>query len=207
MVPSEMGVDFALVNFEGVNSAAEAFAAARGRSGASARWAREVGFVEHHDNGHLVLRGDFAGHYVDVDEALHTSGRGTAEGGIVGAVIGTLLAGPLGLAVGSVTGGILGSQLGTPSETDPEPEPLAERLRAAVRPPGSAIVLIADAADVDEMIAALGGSGAGRQMTRRSLTPEEAAEVQASLAASPAASAGPSLKGEEAVEASEAGPA
>lgn len=199
-----MELDFALLSFAGVNAAAEAFAAARGRSTAPARWTSEVGFVEHHENGHLVLRGTFAGHYVDADEALHTSGRGTEEGVGVGAVIGTLLAGPLGLAVGTVAGGLIGSQLGKPNETDPEPEPLAERLRAAVAPPGSAIVLIADRNDVDGMVAAIGETGG--QLIRKSLTAEEASALQASLAASPAASRGPSPQGEEAVEASEAGP-
>jgi uncharacterized membrane protein len=197
-----MDLDFALVSFDGVNSAAEAFAAARDRSGAAAAWSSEVGFVEHHENGHLVLRGTFAGHYVDVDEALHVSGRGTEEGVAAGAVIGTLLGGPLGLAVGTVTGGTIGSQLGKPSETDAEPQVLAERLRAAVPRRDSAIVLIAEPKDVDDMVAAIGETSG--QVIRKALTPEEAAAVQASLSASPAASSGPSLEGEEAVEASEA---
>jgi uncharacterized membrane protein len=200
-----MDLEFALLSFAGVNSAAEAFAAARDRPGTTTAWAAEVGFVEHHENGHLVLRGTFAGHYVDVDEALHVSGRGTEEGVAVGAVIGTVLAGPLGLAVGTVAGATLGSQLGQPSESDAEPQPLADRLRAAVPPPGSAIVLIAAASDVDAMIAAVGQSGA--QPIRKALTSEEAASLQASLSASPAASPGPSPEGEEAIEASEAGPA
>lgn len=193
-----MELDFALLSFTGVNAAVEAFAAARDRSGRAARWTSEVGFVEHHESGKLVLRGAFAGHYVDVDEALHVSGRGTDEGVAAGAVIGTLLAGPLGLAVGTVTGGWIGSQLGKPSEADAEPHLLAERLRAAVPRSGSAIVLIADANDIDEMLAAIGQSSA--QVNRKALTPEEAAAVQASLSASPAASPGPSLQGEEAVE-------
>jgi len=199
-----MELDFALLSFAGVNAAAEAFAEARGRAGAGAAWTSEVGFVEHHGNGHLVLRGTFAGHYVDVDEALHVSGRGTDEGVAVGAVIGTLVAGPLGLAVGTVTGGWIGSQVGKPSETDAEPELLAERLRAAVPRSGSAIVLIAGAKDVDEMIAAIGETSA--QVIRKALTPEQAAAVQASVSASPTASPGPSLEGEEAIAASEAGP-
>jgi uncharacterized membrane protein len=199
-----MKLDFALLSFAGVNGAAEAFAAAGTRLGA-APWTSEVGFVEHHENGHLVLRGTFAGHYVDVDEALHVSGRGTEEGATAGAVIGTLLGGPLGLAVGTVSGATIGSQLGKPSETDAEPEPLAERLRAAVRPSSSAVVMIANANDVDELIAALGQTSG--QVIRRTLTPEEAAAVEASLSASPAASSGPSPEGEEAAEASEAGPA
>jgi uncharacterized membrane protein len=120
-------------------------------------------------------------------------------------VIGTLIAGPLGLAVGTVFGGIIGSQLGKPSETDAEPEPLAERLRAAVPPPGSAIVLIATADEVDDMLAAIGKTSG--QVIRKALTPEESAAVQASLSASPPASPGPSLEGEQAIEASEAEPA
>jgi uncharacterized membrane protein len=184
-----MELDLALLSFDGVNAASEAFAAARDRSGAPGRWTSQVGLVEHHENGHLVLRGTFAGHYVDVDEALHVSERGGAEGAAVGAVIGTLLGGPLGLAVGTVTGATIGSQLGKPSEADAEPEPLAERLRAAVPRSGSAIVLIADARDVDEMLAATGEPGA--QLIRKALTSEEAAAVQASLSASPAASPGP----------------
>jgi uncharacterized membrane protein len=193
-----MGLDLALVSFAGVNSAVDAYVAARDRSGGAARWTSEVGFVEHHESGHLVLRGTFAGHYVDVDEALHVSERGTGEGAGVGAVIGTLLGGPLGLAVGTVLGGTIGSQLGNPSETDPEPEPLADRLRAAVPRSGSAIVSIADAADVDEMLAAFGQTSG--QVIRKALSPEEAATVQAALSTSPAASAGPSSEGEEAVE-------
>ena len=193
-----MGLDLAMVSFTGVNAAVDAFVAARDRAGAAARWASEVGFVEHHESGHLVLRGTFAGHYVDVDEALHFSERGTAEGAVLGAVIGTILAGPLGLAVGTAAGGTIGSQVGKPSETDPEPGALSDRLRAAVPPSGSAVVLIADAADVDEMLAAFGQTSG--QVVRKALSPDEAAAVQAALSASPAASPGPSSEGEEAVE-------
>lgn len=200
-----MQLDFALLSFPGINAAAEAFTTARGRAGAAAQWASEVGFVEHHENGHLVLRGTFAGHYLDVDEALHVSERGTEEGATAGALIGALLAGPLGLAVGTVAGGTIGSQAGKPSETDTEPQALADRVRAAVPRSGSAIVLIAGAEDADEMIAAVGQpSGLA---VRRALSAEEVAALQASLSASPAASRGPSLEGEEAVEESEAGSA
>jgi uncharacterized membrane protein len=198
-----MDLDFALVSFGGVNSAGEAFAVARDRSDAAAPWARQVGFVEHHENGNLVLRGTFAGHYVDVDEALHVSERGAAEGWGVGAVIGVLL-GPPGFAAGMVTGATIGSQVGKASEVDSEPQPLADRLRAAVPRSGSAIVLIANARDVDELLAAVGESTA--EVIRKTLTPDEAADLQASLSASPAASPGPSREGEQAIEESEAGP-
>lgn len=196
-------MDLALVSFPGINSATDAFVAARDRSGAAASWPREVGFVEHHEDGHLVLRGTFAGHYVDADEALHVSQRGAAEGWAIGAVIGVLL-GPPGFAAGMVVGATIGSQEGKGGDTDPEPQPLADRLRDAVPHGGSAIVMIADPKEVDELLAAVGEDSA--QVTRRTLSSDEAAALHASLSASPDASPGPSTRGEKAVEASEAGP-
>ena len=193
-------LDFALVRFEGEGSATEAFVAARDRSGSDAPWTRQVGFVEHHHNGHVVLRGTFAGHYVDVDEALHVSERGTAEGFAGGAVIGALL-GPAGIAVGMVAGATIGSQVGEPTETDSEPQLLVDRLRTAVPRSSSAIVLIAPARDVDDMATAIGGDGG--QMTRQTLTDDQVAALEASLSATPAASLGPSVEGEQAIEASE----
>jgi uncharacterized membrane protein len=206
-----MELDFALVRFEDGSAATETFVAARDRSGAAASWPRDrsgaaaswaqhVGLVEHHRNGHLVLRGTFAGHYVDVDEALHVSERGAGEGSAGGGLVG-ILGGPPGIAVGIVLGGLLGSQLGTPSETDSEPQPLADQLRAAVPRAGSAIVMIAEPSDVDDMVAAIGDSGG--ELIRHTLTADEVAAVQASLRATPAASRGPSQRGEVAVEASE----
>jgi uncharacterized membrane protein len=192
--------DFALVRFEGQGSAVEAFSAAGDRSRADAPWTRQVGFVEHHHNGHLVLRGTFAGHYVDVDEALHASERGTGEGFAVGALIGAFL-GPAGLAAGMVAGATIGSQVGEPSETDAEPKLLADQLREAVPRSCSAIVLIAPAPDVDEMLTAIGDRGG--EVIRQTLTADQAAALQASLSSTPAASLGPSEEGEQAVEAAE----
>jgi uncharacterized membrane protein len=190
--------ELAVVAFPGVGSATEAFIAARDRAGANARWTREVGFVERHHDGHLVLRGVFAGHYVDVDEADHVSEPGAAEGLAVGALIG-LLGGPPGFAVGLVVGALIGSQLGEPTETDPEPQLLVDQLRAAVPRSSSAIVMIAAPRDVDEMLAAIGGSGG--KVIRRRLTADEAAALQASLGGTPAESVGPSREGEQAAEA------
>ena len=94
-----MDTEFALVAFDGVNTAAEIFARGRDRSGATGRWQDQVGLVEHHGDGHLVLRGTFAGHYVDVDEAAHVSEAGAAKGWRAGALAGFLLT-PAGFAVG-----------------------------------------------------------------------------------------------------------
>ena len=194
--------DLVVARFLGLEKAAEVFAAARDRAGANAPWTRQVGFVERHNDGHLVLHGVFAGHYVDVDEASHLSERGAAEGSAVGALVG-LLGGPPGLAVGLVLGAMIGSLLGEPDETDPEPHVLVERLRAALPRSSSAIVMFALARDVDEMLSALGDSGA--EVIRQTLTAEQDTALQASLGDTPAESPGPSKLGEQAVEASEPG--
>jgi len=64
-------------------------------------------------------------------------------------------------------------------------------------------MLIAESNDVDELVAALGA--AGKDVARSALSAEDAAALEASLSASPAASTGPSEEGEEAVEASDSG--
>jgi uncharacterized membrane protein len=194
-----MDLDVALVRFDGRNAASDAFYAASGRAGPDARWVREIGFVEHHHNDHLVLRGTFAGHYVDMEEGHHVSETGTAEGFAGGMVLGALL-GPAGMAAGMIAGAVIGSQVGEPSETDPQPQVLADRIRDAVPLSGSAIVVIAPPSDVDEMVAAIGDDG---EVLRRSLTAEEVAALQSSLSQTPAASPGPTEAGEAAFEQSE----
>jgi uncharacterized membrane protein len=192
-----MELDFALLALHGTNSAAEAFADARDRSDRDAPWVRDVGLVEHHENDRLVLRGTFAGRYVDVDENLHTSEHGRDVGAGVGALLGALL-GPLGFAEGVVVGGQLGATFGKPDEVDPEPPVLIAQLRAALPLASSAIALLAKAPDVDEMVAAVDGGGA--VLTRRTLSAEEVTALEAALRAWPAASSGPRLEGEVAVE-------
>lgn len=180
-------LDFALAQFDGVGTAVEKFAAARDRSGPNAAWTREVGFVEHHHNGHLLLRGTFAGHYVDVDESDHVSEKGAGEGAVAGGLVGALL-GPPGIAVGITLGGVIGSQVGNPSETEAEPQALVDQLRAVVPKSCSAIVLVAAAHDVDEMLTAIGDS---RGTTRRTLTADQAAALEASLSTTPSVSPAP----------------
>jgi uncharacterized membrane protein len=181
-------LDFGLARFEGDNTASKRFAEARDRAGPGARWAREIGLVEHHHNGRLLLRGTFAGHYVDVDETDHVSQKGGGEGAVAGGLVG-VLGGPPGIAVGLVLGGIIGSQAGAPSETEEEPELLAARLREALPRSNSAIVLIAPAQDVDEMMRAVGDSA--EHQFRQTLTAEQAAALEASLSSAPRVSPGP----------------
>ena len=144
-------MDAALIAFDGVDTAAEAYADARDRSGPTGHWQDHVGLVEHHDDGHLVLRGTFAGHYVEVDEAARTSEEGAAKGWAKSALAGFLLT-PAGFAVGSVLGAVIGSHEDEPSEKDREPTLLADKLRSAVPRSGSAVVLASKASVVDEML-------------------------------------------------------
>jgi uncharacterized membrane protein len=176
-------MDLGLIAFDGVNTAAEAFADARERSGTSG-WQEQVGLVEHRDGGQLVLRGSFAGHYVDVDERAHASEEGASKGWRIGALIGLLL-GPAGVASGSVLGTVIGSQEGEADETERAPTVLVDKLRSAVPASGSAVVLVADAAAVDEMLSAF--ELRGGEVTRRTLTADELAVLNTGLDETPTA--------------------
>jgi uncharacterized membrane protein len=183
MAANRMQTDLVLVAFAGVNSAAEEYATARRRSGAAAAWADRAGLVERDEDGRLALHGVFAGHYVDVDERLHVSETGAAEGWRTGALVGLLL-GPPGFAVGNVLGAMVGSQEHDTGETDAEPTLVADKLRTTVPAPGSAVVLVADAGTCDEMLSAFDLGDA--TVTRRTLSPEELEVLETALRDTPA---------------------
>ena len=164
---SRMGLEFALARFEGEGAAVQSYAAAKDRPGPDEAWTRKVGFVERHHNGRLLLRGTFAGHYLDVDEGDRASQSGAGAGAVAGGLVGAFL-GPAGIALGLIVGGSIGAHVGTATDTEAEPEELAEQLRAAVPRSSSALVLVAETADVDEMAAALGDGV--QELTRRELT-------------------------------------
>ncbi len=178
------GLDLALMVFEHTEGAERAYSNVP-RETTGIRWAQEIAFVEHHRHDRIIVRGEFAGRYVDVDDAEKFLGRKTVEGALTGAVAGVIF-GPPGLAAGLVGGGLAGSI----SE-----EHSGERLRSAlfdeVRndvPEGSsAVMLLAAPEHVDAMVASLQGHG-GR-LVRRSLTPEVAQALQDAVADSPEASA------------------
>jgi uncharacterized membrane protein len=179
-----MGLDLAVVQFEGEDTALRSYTDAKTRGG-DAPWMREVGFVEHHPSGRLVLRGVFAGHYLDIDETDHVSEKGAGIGAAAGGLVGVLL-GPPGIAVGLLVGGIVGAELGSPTDTEPEGDAkaLAEQLRAKLPRGSSAIVLIGAPADADVMLAALDEY---TKRVRRTLSDDEVAELEASLQAAPPA--------------------
>jgi uncharacterized membrane protein len=184
-----VSLDLAVVRFDGEGTAVQRYAAAKERFGGDAPWAQRVGFVEHHHSGRMLLRGTFAGHYVDVDESDHISQTGAGEGAVAGGLIG-VLGGPPGIAVGLTVGGVIGSQGGHSSDVEAEPEALADRLRTAVPRSSSAVVLIAEAPYVDEMLTALGEGAQG--VVRRTLTADQTVELETSLSGAPPAAAPPS---------------
>jgi uncharacterized membrane protein len=182
-----MSLEAAVLRFDGESAAVEQFARAKEatpRWEQPPRWTHDVGFVERHHSGRLLIRGTFAGHYVDVDENDTLSQKGTGEGAVAGGLIG-VLGGPPGIAVGLLTGGLLGGAVASPDERESEPQALVERLRAALPPSSSALVMIASPAEVDELLAAIPDGAA--DTLRRPLDDEQTAAVQAALAAEPPA--------------------
>jgi len=179
-----MSLEFASARFHGEGTAVQSYAAAKERPGPDEAWTRKVGFVERHHNGRLLLRGTFAGHYLDVDESDRASQTGAGAGAVAGGLVGACL-GPAGIALGLMIGGGIGAHVGTATDTEAEPEQLAEQLRDAVPNSSSAIVLVADTADVDEMVAALGDRVG--ELTRHELTAQQQAALEASLTTAPPA--------------------
>jgi Protein of unknown function (DUF1269) len=183
-----VSLDLAIISFDGEGTAVKRYAAARDRSSTpgreitEAQWTRDVGFVERHHNGRLLLRGTFAGHYLDVDEGDRVSQKNAGEGGATGGLVG-VLGGPPGIAVGLLLGAIVGANVGRPDEVEAEPQALTERLREGVPRGSSAIVMIASVAEVDEMLAALGEDA--QDLVRRTLADDETAALEASLSAAP----------------------
>jgi uncharacterized membrane protein len=175
-----MSLDLSLLVFKHLEGAERAFARMLETSGAQP-WVHEVSFVEHHRHDRIVVRGTFAGRYVDVDERGDVIGKRTGEGAMTGAMVGCLF-GPPGFAVGLVAGGAAGGM----SEADRAPhlhDAFLDEVRAEVPAKSSALLLLASPEHVDAMIAALEGQG-GR-LVRHHLTPDAALALEAAVAGDP----------------------
>jgi uncharacterized membrane protein len=174
--------DFALMVFNHTGGAEHAYAQAPSSVDGVA-WSDEIAFVEHHRRNRIVVRGTFAGRYVDADDEQEFSAQKTVEGALAGGAAG-LLFGPAGLAAGLVGGGLAGGVAQDRS---------SPRLRSAffddVRrevPEGcSALVILASPGDVNAMVKALEPSG-GR-LVRHRLSAQEARALVAAVAADPEA--------------------
>ena len=175
-----VGLDLAFMVFNHTEGAEQAYSRApREVEGVSS--AQEVAFVEHHVGDRIVVRGAFAGHYVDADDAEDFVGRRVTEGAVTGGAVGLLL-GPPGLAAGFVAGGIVE---GLASEhVGPQLRgELFDEVRKEVPERSSAVILLAPAEHVDAMVTAL--EPLGGRLVRHHLTPEATQALQAAVADSP----------------------
>jgi len=188
-VPSKVaasGLDLALMVFKHTEGAERAYSDVLGRAGA-APWAQEVAFVEHHRHDRIVVRGEFAGRYVDADDSEEFLGRKTVEGALTGAVAGALF-GPPGFAAGLVGGAVAGSV----SEEASGPRlrsAFFDEVRNDVPEGSSAVMLLAAPEHVDAMVEALEGHDGA--LVRRTLTPDAARALEDAVAASPPAAEPP----------------
>lgn len=176
------GLDFALMVFGRTGGAERAYADAPPAAD-GIRWAQEVAFVEHHHHDRIVVRGIFAGRYVDADDDEQFIGSRSVQGALGGAAAGALF-GPTGLVAGFLGGGIAGSV----AEEHAGPRlrsALFDEVRAEVPQGSSAVMLLAPAADVDAMISVLAPRG-GR-LVRHHLEPDGVELLKAAVAGSPSA--------------------
>jgi uncharacterized membrane protein len=181
-----VGLDLALMVFAHTEGAERAYSDAPGEM-AGVPWAREVAFVEHHRHDRIVVRGEFAGRYIDADDEQEFIGRKTVEGALTGAVAGAVF-GPPGFAAGMVGGGWAGSV----AEEKSGPQlrsAFFDEVRNDVPEGSSAVILLAAPEHVDAMVAAL--EGRGGQLVRRRLSAEAAAALEAAVADSPRAAPPP----------------
>ena len=173
-------LDIAIVVFDHVDGADHAYASVLERS-AHAPWMDHVALVEHHRHDRIVVRGTFAGRYVDIDERGEVIGRRTAEGALTGAVVG-LFFGPMGLAAGIVGGGAVGGA----SEAHAVPQlhdAFIDEVRSGVPEKSSGVLLLATAEHVDAMVAAFEGHHG--TVVRHQLSPEAALALEQAVAGRP----------------------
>jgi uncharacterized membrane protein len=151
-----MSLDLALVVFPHADGAERAYADARDRWG-DEPWIDEIALVERHRHDRIIVRGTFAGRYVDVDDKADVTGKDTAVGALTGGVVGAAF-GPLGIAVGLVGGATAGGII----ESDKLPElhdAFFDELRADVPEGSSAVVLFAAPDHVQTMVRELESEG------------------------------------------------
>ena len=175
--------ELAVLTFDHIEGAERAYADARGRAN-DAPWLREVVFVECHRHGRIVVRGTFAGHYLDVDDVADAIGHDTAVGAVAGAVVG-LAFGPPGFAAGLVVGGIAGGVHESAVHTPQESGALFDEIRRDIPEGSSGIVAFVSADDSAALIEALHERAV--RLTHHRLSDSEAAALQAVVAQAPPA--------------------
>jgi uncharacterized membrane protein len=175
--------ELAVLTFDHIEGAERAYADARGRA-SDAPWLREVVFVESHRHDRIVVRGTFAGHYLDVDDVADAIGHDTAVGAVAGAVVG-LAFGPPGFAAGLVAGGIAGGVHESAAHTPQERGALFDEIRRDIPEGSSGIVALVSAYDSAALIEALHERAV--RLTHHRLTDTEAVALQAAVVQAPPA--------------------
>jgi uncharacterized membrane protein len=177
-----VALDLALVVYDHTNGAEKAYANAREKVG-DAPWLHEVAFVERHKNDRVVMRGTFAGRYVDIDDEADPIGRDAAIGALTGAAVG-LVFGPPGFAAGLVGGGAVGGLI-EGSHVEELHGALFDEIRSDVPPDSSAEILLAAPNHVDGMLEALEDSGG--KVIRRTLSDGAVQQLAAGVSVDPEA--------------------
>jgi uncharacterized membrane protein len=177
-----VSLDLALIVFDHIAGAETAFADVLDTS-ADAPWVHEIAFVEHHRHDRIVVRGTFAGRYVDLDEEGDVIGKRTAEGALTGAAVGAFF-GPPGFAAGLVAGGAAGG-LTEASHVPHLHDAFVDGVRADVPEKSSAVLLLASPEHVDTMVAAF--EGRRGRLVRHHLSPAAARALESVVAGSPRA--------------------
>jgi uncharacterized membrane protein len=175
--------ELVVLTFDHIEGAERAYADARGRAN-DAPWLREVVFVECHRHDRIVVRGTFAGHYLDVDDVADAIGHDTAVGAVAGAVVG-LAFGPPGFAAGLVAGGIAGGVHESAAHTPQESGALFDEIRRDIPKGSSGILALVSADDSAALIEALHERAV--RLTHHRLSDAEAAALQAAVVQAPPA--------------------
>jgi uncharacterized membrane protein len=174
-----MSLDLAVVTFNHTEGADHAYADVLDAVG-EAPWTREIAFVEHHRRDRIVVRGNLAGHYVDIEDQGDLIGKKTAEGALTGAVVGAFF-GPPGFAIGIVAVRTPGG-LDQASAIPQQQGALSDDVPADVPEGSSAVILLASPEHVDAMVAAFEPKH-GR-VVRRHLSDEAAQALEAAVTGS-----------------------
>jgi uncharacterized membrane protein len=183
---TDQALDLAVVTFPHIEGAEHAYADALDHVG-QAPWTREITFVEHHGRDRIVVRGTFAGRYVNTADEGDVIGRRTAEGALTGAVVGALF-GPAGFAAGLVAGGTIGGTEQAAADIPQLRGAFFDEIRADVPEGSSALMLLASPEHADAMVAAFGASQG--ELVRHHLTAEQATALEQAVADSPDAATG-----------------
>jgi hypothetical protein len=161
----------AVAAFDHVAGADRAYAAAEA-SDRGARWLRETTFVEFHRHGRTVVRGTFAGHYLDVDDAGAAMDHDLAVGPMAAAILGLVAeAADRDTLEARDVAQLKGARL--------------DAIRAELPDPSSALLVFAPADDVDAMVQALGA--VAPRIVRRRVAPDAARALQDVAADAPRA--------------------